>query len=49
MGSNGWLINGYSCIELKRSEIGETRLNCVAAEFMFKLGLETLKILVIMK
>ena len=49
MGSNGWLINGYSCIELKGGEIGETRLKCVAAELMFKLGLRALKTLVVMK
>ena len=49
MGSNGWLIKGDSCIELKGTEIGERRLKGAAAELMFKLGLRTLRTLVIMK
>ena len=43
------MINGYSCIDLKGSEIGETRLTGAAAELMYKLGLRALKTLVIMK
>ena len=49
MGSNGWLIKGDSCIELKGTEIGERKLKGAAAELMFKLGLRTLKTLVTMK
>ena len=43
------MINGYGCIDLKASEIGETRLTGAAAELMFKLDLWALKTLVIRK